>query len=137
MSKARNGNRMWVVKDSGGIAMSEGLIGISPIASELPVSYSLSQNYPNPFNPSTKIKFAIPTPLNPPFAKGGMAKPGGFVRLTIYDALGKEIGSLVNEELKPGSYEVEFDGSNYPSGVYFYRLRAGDYTQTKKMILIK
>ena len=52
------------------------------------------------------------------------------VRLTVYDALGREVAALVNEELKPGSYEVEFDGSNYPSGVYFYRLTAGDYTET-------
>ncbi len=115
MSKARNGNRMWVVKDSGGIAMSEGLIGISPIASEIPSTFSLFQNYPNPFNPTTKIKFDIPP------SRGAR---GVTVGLTVYDALGREIAVLVNEVLKPGSYEVEFDGSNYPSGVYFYRLTA-------------
>lgn len=113
--------------------------------SEIPQYFSLSQNYPNPFNPVTKIKFDIPTPLNPPFAKGGTAKPGGFVRLTIYDALGREISALVDEQLNPGSYEVEWDASNFPGGVYFYRLTAGDpstgsglsYSETKKMILIK
>jgi photosystem II stability/assembly factor-like uncharacterized protein len=128
MSKARNGNRMWVVKDSGGIAMSEGLIGISPLSGEIANTFSLFQNYPNPFNPSTKIKFDIP-PL-----KGAR---GMTARLIIYDALGREIAAPVNEQLNSDSYEIEWDGSNYPSGVYFYRLTAGDYTETKKMILIK
>ena len=104
---------------------------------KIPVSFSLSQNYPNPFNPVTKIKFGIPTPLNPPFAKGGTAKPGGFVKLIIYDVLGREVATLVNEQLTPGTYEAEWDGTDYPSGVYFYKLTAGDYTESRKMILIK
>ncbi len=112
-------------------------VGIQPISSEIPIQFSLSQNYPNPFNPVTKIKFDIPTPLNPPFAKGGTAKPGGFVKLAIYDILGREVIILVNEQLKPGTYEVAWDASNYPSGVYFYKLSANGFVQTKRMVLIK
>jgi hypothetical protein len=91
-------------------------------------NYSLSQNYPNPFNPSTNIEFRI--------------SDFGFVSLKIYDILGNEIATIVNEELSPGKYDIEFDlgtdlGSTLPSGIYFYQLRAGDFTQTKKMLLIK
>ena len=129
----------WAVGNSGIILKTTtgGIVGFKSVSSEIPDKFVLTQNYPNPFNPVTKIKFDIPTPLNPPFAKGGTAKPGGFVRLTIYDALGRELAVLVNEQLKPGSYEVEWNGSNYPSGVYFYKLIAEEYTETKKMILIK
>ena len=137
----------WSVGDSGIILKTTtgGIVGFNSISNSIALTFSLSQNYPNPFNPVTKIKFAIPTPLNPPFAKGGTAKPGGFVRLNIYDVLGREIAALVNEELNPGGYEVEFDGSNYPSGVYFYKLTLTDASSpqanplsiTQKMILIK
>jgi len=107
-------------------------VGINQIEAEVPKSFSLSQNYPNPFNPNTKIIFQI--------AKSGNAK------LTIYDALGREVATLVNEQLQPGTYEAEWDGSNYPSGVYFYKLtvqpsarseRSDGYTETKKLVLIK
>ncbi len=109
-----------------------GPIGIRPISNELPNKFSLYQNYPNPFNPQTKIKFDIP-----PVRQRHSARGGFDVRLVVYDALGREIATLVNEELKPGTYEVFWDGSNYPSGVYFYKLSAGDYLETKKMILLK
>jgi hypothetical protein len=99
------------------------LVGINQISSEVLKSFSLSQNYPNPFNPNTKIKFQI--------AKLGNAK------LTVYDALGKEVVTLVNEQLQPGTYEVEWDAGNYPSGVYFYKLETDRYTVTKKLVLIK
>jgi len=85
--------------------------------------FSLSQNYPNPFNPSTKIKFAIPK--------------SSFVNLKVYDVLGNEIATLVDEYKLAGKYEVEFNASALPSGVYFYQLKAGKYTATKKMILLK
>jgi hypothetical protein len=98
-------------------------IGITPISSEVPKSFSLSQNYPNPFNPNTVIKFQV--------------TGYRFIKLSVYDILGKEVSTLVNEQLHPGTYEVNFDGTNLPSGVYFYNLSAGDYTETKKMILIK
>ncbi len=111
-------------------------IGIDPIASEIPDSYNLYQNFPNPFNPVTKIKFDLPkSNLTLSGAKG---LP---IRLIICDILGREITTLVNEQLKPGTYEVVWSatggGSNYPSGVYFYKLVTSDYTETKKMVLIK
>ena len=102
--------------------------GIKQIGSEIPKQYSLSQNYPNPFNPKTKIQFSIP----PSKGVRGMG-----VKLIIYDVLGREVVTLVNEQLKPGSYEVEWDGSNYPSGIYFYKLIADSFLQTKRMVLIK
>jgi predicted acyl esterase len=124
-------------------------IGVKNISSEVPAKFNLYQNYPNPFNPVTKMKFDIPlTPQSP--LEGGIRgvreglvddsksrQTRGAVRLIIYDALGREAATLVNEPLSPGSYEVEFDGSNLPSGVYFYRVTSGEYSDTKKMIMVK
>lgn len=90
--------------------------------------YNLSQNYPNPFNQETKIKFSLPHP-----SKGGAQA----VKLVVYDILGREVTTLVNEKLRPGTYEVEWDAGNYPSGVYFYSIQADYYKETKKMILVK
>ena len=98
-------------------------IGISNISTEIPLKFSLSQNYPNPFNPTTKIRFDI--------ANVGQASL--LVTLKIFDALGHEFQSLVNESLKPGTYEATFDGSMLNSGVYFYKITAGDFVETKKM----
>lgn len=109
------------------------LTGIQPVSSDIPKKYSLSQNYPNPFNPNTKIRFDVPIPLNPP--EGG--KFGVNVTLRIYDILGREVERLVKENLVPGAYEVNWDAGKYPSGVYIYMLQAGDFTETKKMILVK
>jgi hypothetical protein len=81
------------------------------------------QNFPNPFNPSTKITFQIPEP--------------GLVSLKIYDVLGIEVASLLNEEKIPGKYEIDFDAAYLSSGIYFYTLRAGNFISIKKMILIK
>jgi len=103
-------------------------IGIQPISSEIPNHFSLSQNYPNPFNPATKIKFDIP-PVGQRHAFD--------VRLIIYDVLGREVTTLVNEKLNPGTYEVTWDASSYPSGVYFYKLITKDFSETKKMVLLK
>ena len=89
----------------------------------IPRVYSLSQNYPNPFNPVTSIKYSIPKQ--------------SLVRLVVYDILGREITTLVNEMKQPGNYNVSFDASGYASGVYFYRIQAGDFTDVKKMVLIK
>lgn len=86
-------------------------------------SYKLDQNYPNPFNPNTKIKYSIPSQ--------------SYVQIKVYDVLGNEIATLVNEEKLSGSYTVNFDASNIPSGVYFYSLNAGNFTESKKMILMK
>jgi len=92
--------------------------------------FKLSQNYPNPFNPSTKIKFTIPS------VETGHAV-SLHTTLIIYDVLGNEIAPLVSEEKSAGTYEVDFDGTDLPSGVYFYRLQAGNFGETKKMILLK
>lgn len=103
----------------------------------LPTEFKLEQNYPNPFNPSTKIKYIIPTPpSSSPLVKG--RNEVGFITLKVYDILGNEIATLVNEEKSPGSYEVEFSAkSGLVSGIYFYRLRAGNFVETKKMILLR
>jgi len=96
---------------------------VNQISSEIPERYSLYQNYPNPFNPTTNIKFNIPK--------------SSYVKLTIYDILGKEITTLVNEKLNVGSYEVGWNGSGYPSGVYYYKLITEEFADTKKMVLLK
>ena len=95
-----------------------------------PVSYSLTQNYPNPFNPSTKIKFTIP------FVTLSEVE-GSLVTLKVYDILGNEITTLMNEEKPAGTYEVAFDGAGLTSGLYFYTLKTGSLSETKKMILLK
>ena len=96
---------------------------IEQLSGSVPMYFKIYQNYPNPFNPISKIKFDI-------------AKLGN-VKLTIYDVLGREITNLVNERLQPGTYETEWDGSNYSSGVYFYKLITPEFTQTRKMVLVK
>jgi hypothetical protein len=97
--------------------------GINSVSSELPNEYSLGQNYPNPFNPSTNIAFQLPD--------------AGNVSLKLYDILGKELMTLVDEYRAPGSYEVRLDASDLPGGMYFYKLTSGGFSETRKMILIK
>ncbi|MBN8584661.1 MAG: T9SS type A sorting domain-containing protein [Ignavibacteria bacterium] len=109
------------------------VIGISIISSNVPERFSLSQNYPNPFNPSTKIKFSIP--LSKEVTAEGSR--GVFVNLKIYDVMGRVVETLHYGELKSGIYKADWNASNFPSGVYFYNLTAGNFTETKKMILIK
>jgi len=96
---------------------------INTISTEVPAKYSLSQNYPNPFNPATSIKFAI--------------TKAGFVSLKIYDLTGREISSLVNENLSAGTYNYAYNAANLSSGIYFYTLKADGFSETKKMMLIK
>jgi hypothetical protein len=98
---------------------------VENISSEIPDKFSLSQNYPNPFNPSTNLEFGI--------------SELGFVSLKIYDGLGREVQTLVNEQLAPGTYNYQFSTINYPlsSGVYFYKLEAGSFVETKRMVLLK
>ncbi|MDZ4711468.1 MAG: T9SS type A sorting domain-containing protein, partial [bacterium] len=103
-------------------------IGIIQISNEIPDAYSLSQNFPNPFNPGTIIKFDITR------VESGETRD---TKLVVYDVTGKEVTTLVNEKLSPGSYQANFDGRNYPSGIYLYSLQTGNYSQTKRMILIK
>jgi len=96
---------------------------------DLEKDFTLYQNYPNPFNPSTTIKFTIP------FVE--TTRRVVSTKLVVYDILGQKIKTLLNKKLSPGSYEVEFDGSNLPSGVYLYRLTNENYSATKKMLLLK
>ncbi len=98
------------------------LSDVSPV-NGLPTSYSLSQNYPNPFNPSTNIAYDVPK--------------ASHVTLEIFNVLGQRVVSLVDQEMEAGSYTVEFDGSQISSGIYFYRLNAGDFADTKKMVMVK
>jgi len=99
------------------------IIGVQNIGSKIPDKFSLLQNFPNPFNPSTIIRFQI--------------KDSRLVTLKVYDILGKEIATLVNEKQSPGVYEVTFDGSRLTSGIYFYKLVSGSYSEVRKMVLIK
>jgi hypothetical protein len=100
------------------------LVGIADSKTKYkPSTFSLSQNYPNPFNPVTYINIDI--------------NKLSYVKLTIYDVLGRELEVLINEILKPGSYKVDWDGSSYASGVYFYRMQTNEYTAVKKMLLVK
>ncbi|MBP9095145.1 MAG: T9SS type A sorting domain-containing protein [Ignavibacteria bacterium] len=98
-------------------------IGVENISSEIPGTYSLKQNYPNPFNPVTNINFSIPKQ--------------SFVKITIYDNLGRVVNQLVNGIYTAGSYKVDFDGTNLSSGLYFYRIEAGSFVETKSMVLTK
>lgn len=100
-------------------------VGINQIGNEIPSSMKLAQNFPNPFNPTTKITFDISAGVNDP------------VKLAIYDLSGKEVAQLVNQNLQPGQYEYTFNGVNLASGMYFYKLTAGNFVSVKKMILVK
>lgn len=102
---------------------TSGFVAVENGGTIFPHEFSLSQNYPNPFNPSTVINYQLPTSSN--------------VKISIYNALGKEVNILVNEQKNAGNYNVEWNAENYPSGVYFYRLDAGSFVSNKKMILIK
>lgn len=109
----------------------ERVASVNPPGKQLPKGFSLYSNYPNPFNPVTKIKFEIP------LLRGLSEGRGAQVYLAVYNILGKEIDVLVNGQIRPGTYEVQWDGTNYPSGVYFYKLTTTDFTETRKMVLIK
>ena len=122
----------WVIDD---LEIQGRIVGVEDENNNMPKSFSLSQNYPNPFNPTTKIRYSIP--LNLPDGKAGVKRERSNVVLKIYDALGREVTTLVNEVKSPGNYEVSFDANKLASGIYYYRLKAGDFTETKKMILLK
>jgi hypothetical protein len=99
------------------------LTGVSNTSNTVPGSFQLFQNYPNPFNPSTIIKFDLISADN--------------TQLILYNSLGQTVAALINEKLSAGTYEYSFDGSKLPSGVYLYTLTSGDYTRSKKMLLVK
>lgn len=98
-------------------------IGIQPVSTFVPGEYKLHQNYPNPFNPSTRIRFSLPE--------------SGFTKLTVYDITGREVAVPVKDDLNAGDYEISFVASSLPSGVYYYRLSSINFTDTKKMILLR
>lgn len=93
------------------------------MGNKIPKEFRLEQNYPNPFNSSTRFRIQIANVSD--------------IKVVVYDVLGRQITTLVSQQLKSGTYEVEFDGANHPSGVYLYRLTAGEYIETKRMILTK
>jgi photosystem II stability/assembly factor-like uncharacterized protein len=123
ISQAIVPRRLWAVRANGGISSCEVFSNVNKIGNVVPSKYELFQNYPNPFNPETNIKFQIPRL--------------GFVSMKVYDALGKEVQTLVNEELKPGFYETKFNAENLSSGIYFYKLITDKFTDVKKMVIVK
>jgi len=106
-------------------ALIEFPVGVNTSNNQVPETFALQQNYPNPFNPSTKIRYDIPK------------QSSGETTLKVYDQLGREVATLVNEKLNPGSYEINWDATDYASGVYYYKLVSGSFTETKKMVLVK
>lgn len=107
-----------------GQGLSEVIIGVNQLSSTVPSNFRLGQNYPNPFNPVTKIMFSVPSGSH-------------ITKLLIYDALGRQVTELVNNELSAGEYETEWYSAQFSSGVYFYKLSSGSFSETKKMILLK
>jgi hypothetical protein len=103
--------------------LSDIITGIGKTKGNVPAEFSLSQNYPNPFNPTTVIHYQLPV--------------NSFVTLKIYDILGREVATLINGRQSAGYYNATFKATNLPSGVYFYRLQAGTYSATKKLLLLK
>lgn len=103
--------------------LSEMVVSVETTPTELPSSYSLHQNYPNPFNPSTTIKYEVPRTSD--------------VRLSVFDMLGRKVSVLVNQRRDAGVHEVKFDGSGLSSGVYLFRLQAGGFVQTRKLVLLQ
>jgi hypothetical protein len=103
--------------------ISNNPIGIEPISTITPGKFSLEQNYPNPFNPETNIMFSIPE--------------RSFVKIKIFDVTGKQVELLLNENINAGTYEVKWNASMKPSGIYFYRIEAGNFSKTRKMSVIK
>ncbi len=97
--------------------------GVDEPRESIPTEFSLEQNYPNPFNPTTTLKFNIPH--------------SAFVALKVYDALGREVSTLVNEVKPPGTYEVKWDAKGFASGMYIYRFQAGDFVATRKILLLR
>lgn len=116
----------WIVGNNGTILKTTtgGItVGINQVSTNIPDCYSISQNYPNPFNPKTVIRFQIPVT--------------GHVSIKVFDEKGSEVASLVNEILTEGEFKTSFDGSKFASGIYFYRIKAGEFVDTKRMVLMK
>ena len=124
VAKNRTENTVFYgVRSNGGISKGTYFVGLANISNEVPGAFELKQNYPNPFNPATNIEFSVTR--------------NSFVTLSVFDHLGREIEKPVSGNLDAGTYSVNFDASNLASGTYYYRINAGDYSETKKMILVK
>ena len=122
--KATNGSHLWAVRSNGGISSTHTPVGIEDERKDaIPEIFSLAQNYPNPFNPSTTFSYTIPNASK--------------VIIKIYDVLGNEIETLVNDDKEAGNYEVKWNAVDLPSGVYFYQLSTGSFIETKNMLLLK
>lgn len=122
-SLACKDNSVWVTSDSGMVFQYDIIVGIHTNNNSITQDYNLSQNYPNPFNPSTKINFSLPK--------------AGSVKLSVYNISGTEVQVLLNENMSAGEHSVDFNGSNFASGTYFYKIETNDFAQVKKMMLIK
>ena len=126
LSLAVSGTNLFAGTLVGGVwrrPLSEMITSVERSATDLPTDFGLEQNYPNPFNPTTNIMYTVPN--------------REYVNLTVYNILGEKIATLVDEEKAPGKYTVTFDGSKLSSGVYFYRLHAGKFNETREMVLVK
>jgi hypothetical protein len=102
--------------------MSEIVAGVGISRGEVPALFRLEQNFPNPFNPSTTVRYVLPVRSH--------------VTLSVFNTLGQLVATLVNESREPGNHEVQFDANGFSSGVYFYRIQAGDFVQTKRLLLL-
>jgi photosystem II stability/assembly factor-like uncharacterized protein len=133
----QNDSTGWATGSNGMVLYTAngGVTSVKQIYTETTKSFELHQNYPNPFNPTTTIRFQIANGF--PIGTFGNDKGGVNVVLKVFDVMGREVQTLVNESLKPGTYEVKFDGSKISSGVYFYKLYYSNSVQTKKLSLIK
>ena len=123
---AVSGTNLFVGTQAGGVwrrPLSEMITSVERLPSDLPTHFSLDQNYPNPFNPATAISFSLPSQ--------------SFVSLKVFDALGREVDVLLSEELSAGTYSRQWNAGGLSSGIYFYRLQAGSFTETKKLVLLR
>jgi len=117
---------------------NNGPVNIEPLSNEVPTLFVLNQNYPNPFNPETKIKFDIAQS-----AEGGArrkmlaSRSGQDVKIVVYNSAGKEVQTLINQQLAPGTYEITWNASAFESGIYFYKIHSGNFVESKKMVLLK
>jgi YD repeat-containing protein len=119
------------------IGTGKGLVSVEEDKGTVPDRFALAQNYPNPFNPVTQINYTVGVVRGQGSVVSGQLPVASTVRLSVYDILGREVTVLVNEPQAPGKYRVQFDGARIASGVYFYRLQAGDFTAIRKLILLR
>ena len=125
-SDGTGGKNLFVGTDGSGVwrrPLSEMLTSAEKLSTDLPTHFCLDQNYPNPFNPTTAISYQL-TAIS-------------FVTLKVFDLVGRDVATLVSEELTPGNYTCQWNAAGLPSGVYFYRLEAGSYVETKKLVLLR